>query len=94
MTQQRENILMMRSLHLYKSSQLHPDMYGRHRIVTYLMFIAKFFICRHWGSVLVECGKILAVSGFKVKTRGPNGPVNAHLSLLHIPINMFEYYGI
>ena len=23
-----------------------------------------------------------------------NGPVNAHLSLLHIPINMFEYYGI
>ena len=22
------------------------------------------------------------------------GPVNAHLSLLHIPINMFEYYGI
>ena len=22
-----------------------------------------------------------------------NGPVNAHLSLLHIPINMFEYYG-
>ena len=23
-----------------------------------------------------------------------NGPVNAHLSLLHIPINMFEHYGI
>ena len=24
-----------------------------------------------------------------------NGPVNSHLSLLqHIPINMFEYYGI
>ena len=23
-----------------------------------------------------------------------NGPVNDHLSLLHIPINMFEYYGI
>ena len=23
-----------------------------------------------------------------------NGPVNAHLSLLHIQINMFEYYGI
>ena len=23
-----------------------------------------------------------------------NGPVNAHLSLLHIPINMFEYYAI
>ena len=23
-----------------------------------------------------------------------NGPVNAHLSLLHIPINTFEYYGI
>ena len=23
-----------------------------------------------------------------------NGPVNAHLSLLHISINMFEYYGI
>ena len=23
-----------------------------------------------------------------------NGPVNAHLSLLLIPINMFEYYGI
>ena len=23
-----------------------------------------------------------------------NGPVNAHLSLLHIPINMFEYYDI
>ena len=23
-----------------------------------------------------------------------NGPVNAHLSLLHIPINMFEYCGI
>ena len=23
-----------------------------------------------------------------------NGPVNAHLSMLHIPINMFEYYGI
>ena len=23
-----------------------------------------------------------------------NGPVNAHLSLLHIPINIFEYYGI
>ena len=26
--------------------------------------------------------------------RRTNGPVNAHLSLLHIPINMFEYYGI
>ena len=23
-----------------------------------------------------------------------NGPVNAHLNLLHKPINMFEYYGI
>ena len=23
-----------------------------------------------------------------------NGPVNAHQSMLHIPINMFEYYGI
>ena len=23
-----------------------------------------------------------------------NGPVNADLNLLHIPINMFEYYGI
>ena len=23
-----------------------------------------------------------------------NGPVNAHLSLLHISINTFEYYGI
>ena len=28
------------------------------------------------------------------KYQRTNGPVNAHLSLLHIPINMFEYYGI
>ena len=28
------------------------------------------------------------------KNQRTNGPVNAHLSLLHIPINMFEYYGI
>ena len=28
------------------------------------------------------------------KKQRTNGPVNAHLSLLHIPINMFEYYGI
>ena len=28
------------------------------------------------------------------KHQRTNGPVNAHLSLLHIPINMFEYYGI
>ena len=30
----------------------------------------------------------------KNKNQRTNGPVNAHLSLLHIPINMFEYYGI
>ena len=30
----------------------------------------------------------------KSKNQRTNGPVNAHLSLLHIPINMFEYYGI
>ena len=28
------------------------------------------------------------------KKKRTNGPVNAHLSQLHIPINMFEYYGI
>ena len=33
------------------------------------------------------CSKIL-------ENQRTNGPVNAHLSLLHIPINMFEYYGI
>ena len=27
----------------------------------------------------------------KLKNQRTNGPVNAHLSLLHIPINMFEY---
>ena len=31
--------------------------------------------------------------GRKINQR-TNGPVNAHLSLLHIPINMFEYHGI
>ena len=30
----------------------------------------------------------------KNKNQRTNGLVNAHLSLLHIPINMFEYYGI
>ena len=30
----------------------------------------------------------------EIKYQRTNGPVNAHLSLLHIPINMFEYYGI
>ena len=30
----------------------------------------------------------------KNKNQRTNGPVNAHLSLLHIPINMFECYGI
>ena len=30
----------------------------------------------------------------KKEDQRTNGPVNAHLSLLHIPINMFEYYGI
>ena len=30
----------------------------------------------------------------KNKNQRTNGPVNAHLSLLHLPINMFEYYGI
>ena len=29
----------------------------------------------------------------ELKNQRTNGPVNAHLSLLHIPINMFEYYG-
>ena len=28
------------------------------------------------------------------KNQRTNGPVNAHLSLLHIPINICEYYGI
>ena len=30
----------------------------------------------------------------RILNQRTNGPVNAHLSLLHIPINMFEYYGI
>ena len=30
----------------------------------------------------------------KNKNQRTNGPVNAHLSLLHVPINMLEYYGI
>ena len=30
----------------------------------------------------------------RLSNQRTNGPVNAHLSLLHIPINMFEYYGI
>ena len=30
----------------------------------------------------------------KNKNQRTNGPVNAHLSLLHIPISMFEYYGL
>ena len=36
-------------------------------------------------------GSLTSSAGVDQRT---NGPVNAHLSLLHIPINMFEYYGI
>ena len=39
----------------------------------------------------------IKIEGARVATtqnKRTNGPVNAHLSLLHITINMFEYYGI
>ena len=40
-----------------------------------------------------SCRRQLVSLEKKTKQR-TNGPVNAHLSLLHIPINMFEYNGI
>ena len=46
--------------------------------------------------IAFQCTTVLlekAVS-ITIKYQRTNGPVNAHLSLLHIPINMFEYYGI
>ena len=36
----------------------------------------------------------IAPASGKIINQRTSGPVNAHLSLLHIPINMFEYYGI
>ena len=37
---------------------------------------------------------VILMLTWKEKNQRTNGPVTAHLSLLHIPINMFEYYGI
>ena len=38
--------------------------------------------------------KSLFSSPYDATNQRTNGPVNAHLSLLHVPKNMFEYYGI
>ena len=51
------------------------------------------------GSSPVKCLRMLDFAGIEnvsisMYNQRTNGPVNAHLSLLHIPINMFEYYGI
>ena len=43
--------------------------------------------------LFILCAEILSAR-IRNNNQRTNGPVNAHLSLLHIPINMFEYYGI
>ena len=45
-------------------------------------------------SHMADARSLLTHFNLYLKYQRTNGPVNAHLSLLHIPINMFEYYGI
>ena len=58
----------------------------RHELEYSSFFLSIFHTCIHVYSKK-------SPPDFKRNQR-TNGPVKAHLSLLHIPINMFEYYGI
>ena len=60
-----------------------------------LITLPAFLLVREADAIVPE-RLTLSAAGITLSSynQRTNGPVNAHLSLLHIPINMFENYGI
>ena len=64
------------------------------KVVNNENFQKKFFVNFLIFAQNIDCEYPQSMFWSKNKNQRTNGPVNAHLSLLQIPKNMFEYYGI